>query len=284
MAHSAARWRNTLLLVLLSFVIVIPAAFADNWKTWIDVAYGADEKQRIDVYASNAPIANAPIIAMVHGGGWRHGDKSYSRVVDNKVAHWVNQGFIFVSINYRMLPDADVPTQAGDVAAAIAYIQHHASLWGGNAQQLIVMGHSAGAHLVALLSANPAIGAAKELAPWKGTVVLDSAAMNVPAVMERRHLGLYDDAFGLNENYWRSNSPIHNLTKQAIPMMLVCSTKRRDKPCDQASEFAAQAAQFGIPVTINPQNRTHGEINSELGERGTYTQAVDDFIRSRLAP
>ena len=78
-----------------------------------DVPYGADPAQRMDVYVPTSPntgtnslvasAVRAPVIFMVHGGGWRYGDKAMGRVVQEKVSRWVPKGFIFISINYRML-------------------------------------------------------------------------------------------------------------------------------------------------------------------------------------
>src|SRR5215510_763085 len=96
-----------------------------------NVAYGADLEQRFDVYLPAHPD-HAPILFMVHGGGWRRGDKDNPGVIENKVAHWVPQGVIFVSVNYRMLPEADPLTQADDVALALAKVQDLAAGWGGD--------------------------------------------------------------------------------------------------------------------------------------------------------
>ena len=70
-----------------------------------DIAYGADPTQHIDAYLPPKP-SHAPILFMVHGGGWRRGDKDNPGVVDNKVARWVPKGIIFVSVDYRMMPEA----------------------------------------------------------------------------------------------------------------------------------------------------------------------------------
>ena len=82
------------------------------------MAYGNSKKQTPDVYLPDAP-KNAPIIIMVHGGAWSIGDKGSSKVVTNKVNRWVSKGAIFVSVNYRLLPEADPLKQAKDVASAI---------------------------------------------------------------------------------------------------------------------------------------------------------------------
>lgn len=71
-----------------------------------NVPYGPDPEQRMDVYFPTHPV-NAPVLFMVHGGAWMIGDKTMSRVVTNKVAHWIPEGYIFISIDYRMLPEAE---------------------------------------------------------------------------------------------------------------------------------------------------------------------------------
>ncbi|ESQ74486.1 alpha/beta hydrolase [Asticcacaulis sp. AC402] len=245
-------------------------------------AYGADAAQTIDVYAPPSP-RDAPILVMVHGGAWRLGDKTSPGVVGNKLKHWLPQGFIFVSVNYRMLPQAGVDVQAQDVAQALAYVQSQAAGWGGDGGKVIAMGHSAGAHLVALASANPATVVSAGGRPWQGTVVIDSAALDVAAVMQRRHARLYDDAFGSDPAYWARVSPSAQLKADAVPMLLVCSTKRLDDPCGQARTFATRLAAQGQATEVLPLPLSHRDINHDLGLASEYTTKVDAFIAARLA-
>lgn len=245
--------------------------------TLMDVAYGNDRKQRLDVYLPTAP-KNAPVIVMVHGGAWKIGDKRLDRVVENKKARWNPKGIIFVSLNYRLLPDADPVKQADDVAAALAYVQTHAAEWGGNPQQIVLMGHSAGAHLVSLISSDPSRYPA--LKPWSGTVSLDSAAMNIPDVMGRKHYAFYDEAFGSDPAYWEAASPYHRLSSGAVPMMLVCSTERPDKPCGEMEGFVQKSKTLGLHPVVVPEALSHREINENLGLPSDYTDAVEAFMRS----
>ena len=175
-----------------------------------DIAYGADPAQRIDVYLPPHPQARRSCSwSMAAAGAWA--TRTNERVVENKVAHWVPQGVIFVSVNYRMIPEAEPLTQAEDVARALAKVQELAPGWGGDPANIILMGHSAGAHLVALVNAAPEIAAAQGAKPWKGAVLLDSGAMNVPAIMNARHPPLYDKAFGDDPAEWQAASPFHRL-------------------------------------------------------------------------
>lgn len=243
-----------------------------------DVAYGTDPAQRFDVYLPASARA-VPLIVMVHGGGWANGDKDNPGVAANKVAHWLPQGYALVSVNYRMLPQAAPLQQARDVAQAVARLQALAPGWNADASRLVLMGHSAGAHLVALLNLSPTLLAQAGARAPLGTVALDSAAMDVVQVMQARHLPLYDRAFGSDRSAWTAASPYHAMGASAPPLLAVCSSRRTDA-CAQARHLAAKASARRIRVEVLPQDLSHAQINRELGLASAYTAAVDAFVRS----
>ena len=248
------------------------------------VAYGPDPRQCMDVYPPPspdlAPAVKAPMLVLVHGGGWRTGDKDSRAVVAAKQAHWgQQQGWLVVSVNYRLLPAATVAQQAGDLATALVQIQQQAPRWGGDPQRLVLMGHSAGAHLVTLLATAPQ-WLHPQPAPWRATVALDSAAYDVPSLMQGRHLPLYDQAFGTQPIHWPSLSPQQQLHQPLRPFLAVCSTQRPDQPCAQAAAFVQAARQFSSTATLLPVALSHRAINAELGQPGPYTAAVDQFLQT----
>ena len=244
-----------------------------------DVAYGGDAAQRLDAYYPDGAHA-APLILFVHGGGWRRGDKAMPRMIRHKMPHWTGRGAVFVSANHRLLPQAGPLAQAEDVASALAFVQREAERWGADPGRVVVMGHSAGAHLVALLTADAGMAARHGAQPWLATVALDTAALNVEEVMSRPHYGFYDPVFGADARFWREASPMHRLTaKPAAPMLLVCSSDRDDS-CAAAHAFAAKASGFGARVTVLPVALNHLEINDRLGLPDEYTDAVDAFLQS----
>jgi len=242
-----------------------------------DISYGKDKLQKLDVYYKNS-VQNAPIIIMVHGGAWSMGDKYRFKTVANKVSRWVPKGFIVVSVNYRLLPKADPQIQADDVVSAMVYVQKHAKIWGGNAKKVILMGHSSGGHLVSLIATTA--NRYKRLKPWLGTISLDSAALNIVNLMQKRHNSFYDDAFGKNEKYWEKVSPSHHLHAKIKPMLLVCSIERANNPCQAAENFSKKAKALGVRTEITPQHLNHFKINKELGKENAYTLQVEAFIRS----
>lgn len=259
-----------------------------------DQAYGVDAHQRMDVYMPSRRTRDVgrdpdrarervslPVILMVHGGAWRFGDKAAASVVDQKVAHWVVQrGAVFASVNYRMLPQADPMAQADDVARALAHVQDHAAEWGAHAGRVVLMGHSSGAHLVGLLSADPSLVKVQGGRTWLGSVLLDSVALDVPTLMAGRHIGLYDRVFGDDASYWRRASPLQRLTSAAVPMLVVCSSIRADQPCAVARALAERGLALSVRIQVQEEALGHGPINARLGAPGAYTDAVDAFLAS----
>jgi acetyl esterase/lipase len=252
-----------------------PAGLPAGTRVQRNVAYGDHADQRMDVYIP-ADVRDAPMLFLVHGGGWRRGDKKHGRLIDNKLAHWLPAGVIIVSINYRMLPDADVLTQRNDVVAALAAVQARAHEWGGDASRVVLMGHSAGAHLVALVAAAPRDARVSQ--PWLGSVLLDSGALDVERLMAERHHSLFDDAFGKAPAFWIATSPVRQLAAPGTPWLAVCSSQRR-QACDQVKVFAQRVRETGGRIDELPLAKSHGAINEDLGLPGAYTARVDDFLR-----
>lgn len=247
-----------------------------------NLAYGPASDQVLDVYlpAKSSPQSpSSPILLMVHGGGWKRGDKAMTGVVSAKLGYWQPRGVILVSSNYRMLPEAPPHEQVEDIARALAFVQQNAARWGGDATRVVLMGHSAGAHLVALLGAQSALQTRHGALPPRAIVSLDSGALDLPAIMRGPHFRLYDDAFGNDPAYWQRMSPLHQLQEAPPPYLVVCSSKRV-LPCPEGERFAQRVKTLGGIAEVLPQRLSHGEINAQLGLPGEYTDAVDRFLTS----
>jgi len=245
----------------------------------MDLAYGPAERQKLDVYLPDrsAP-GGAPILVMVHGGAWMFGKKTAPGVVGAKRERWNGEGWIFVSVDNRLLPEADALTQADDVAAALAFVQKQAPGWGGDPKRLVLMGHSAGAHLVSLVDVATDLAARAGVQPWLATVSLDGGALDLANLMSRPHARFYDRVFGADPAFWRQVSPADRVQPGAPPLLLVCSSTRRGDPCAENQRFAERARAQGVSARVLPQALSHAEINADLGKPGPYTDAVAAFI------
>jgi arylformamidase len=243
-----------------------------------DVAYGPHARHRYDVYAPAKPMG-APTIFYVHGGGWRRGDKAHEGLISTKQRRWTAAGAFVVSTNYRFVPDADPVQQARDVGRAIAAAQTQVAKLGGDPNAFVVMGHSAGAHLVSLLASSPEMLRESGAKPWRGQVLLDSGAIDVVATMRApRRLGLFETAFGNDPAFWREASPVHRLNGKVVPTLAVCA-QERIASCASNRQYLEKAKSFGTRTQLMPVPLNHAQINRNLGEDNTYTRDVEAFIR-----
>ena len=236
-------------------------------------AYGQDPSQQLDIYL---PKGNCfAWVLMVHGGG----DKAMPRTVDNKVARWSSKGVAVVSINYRMLPQYSVEEQIADVRSAILFLQRKSSTL-GLVGPMVLMGHSAGAHLAAMVASQMQRTRDEGIAPWAATVLLDSGALDVPKTMQQRtRLPLYKDAFGSQSLRWTELSPTHQIQPGVGPTLVVYSTTRRDDIEQQSRVYAQRlTAAGGRAVQMLGVQLEHGQVNEQLGLENDYTLAVEQFL------
>ncbi len=158
--------------------------FAGMWYQNIRYANapGVDaNSQSLDVYTLDLPLTNAPVMMYVHGGGGDRGDKALSFDIGEKPAYFVaKEGFIFVSVNYRLGRDGGLPNAAQDVADAVAWVHTNIARFGGNPSQIFLSGHSFGAGVVVQVGANEMFlkNAGKDLSALKGVVVIDGGGIN----------------------------------------------------------------------------------------------------------
>jgi acetyl esterase/lipase len=230
-----------------------------------DIAYGTNAAQRLDLYVP-AAATNAPMMMYVHGGGWYRGDK---RAVHLKAEHFTKAGWLFISINYRLVPPAKFPDNVQDVAAAIAWVRKHAPEHGGNPEALFLMGHSAGCHLATLVATDGRYlkQTGLPLTAIKGVIALDTQAYDIAKVMEARAPELYANAFGKDPATHKEASPLQYVAKgKGIPPFLVAYTNY--EPRRQAAEGFVKAlrAEDVTAELVDASDRNHEAINHGFGD------------------
>ena len=134
---------------LLFLVANAPTAFGSFHRV-ADLPYGAGPRNTLDVYSPRA-ASNRPIVIFWHGGSWTGGSKSFYRFVGAALAE---RGFVAVLPDYRLFPEVKFPQFMDDGARAVAWVRKHGHEYGGDPERIVLMGHSAGAHMAALLALN----------------------------------------------------------------------------------------------------------------------------------
>lgn len=258
----------------------------------VEHAYGRDALQKLDFWSATDTAKPAPLVIFVHGGGWKRGDKRNATGAD-KVTHLRAQGYAVASLNYRLVPAAKVEDQAADVAAAFAWLRANAAKLNIDSRRIVLMGHSAGAHLVALVGTDPAYARAAgfALSDIKGVIPLDGAAYNVPAQLADGPAIMkdtYAQAFGSDPARQKSLSPTAHAAGPNAPAFLILHVDRDDGK-RQSEALGAALRDAGTPAQVTRIAGRglvgHMEINRKLGQADyPATAVVDAWLKTRFQP
>jgi arylformamidase len=259
------------------------SALAADLQVHRDLAYAEpkNEKQNLDVYAP-ADGKGHPVVFWVHGGGWMQGDKAD---VQKKPPAFVDKGFVFVSTNYRLFPTVTIKEMARDVAKAIRWTHDHATDYGGDPNTILVMGHSAGAQLAALICTDDGYLKAEGLsfAILKGCVPVDGDTYDVPlqiASVQKRIADRYKWKFGDASNQKDLSPVTHVAREKNIPPFLILYVADSDDTRPQSQRLLKVLEEAGISASaFAAPNSEHDKLNNGLGLPGDKpTQALFEFV------
>ncbi len=255
---------------LLISLLVASSAFSATPEVHRDLFYteAKDKLQSLDVYAPPAGV-DRPVVVWIHGGGWKAGDKTG---LQKKPQAFVDKGCVLVSVNYRFIPAVTLKDMMGDVAKAIRWVHDHAKEFRGNPESIVVMGHSAGAHLAALICTDDRYLKAEgvSLASLRGCVPLDVSVYDLPKRLQDGGSfspATYMAVFGQTEGEHREFSPVYHIAKDKhIPPFLILHVASREDTKAQSHWLALKlnAADVAARVVAG-EGKTHGTISSDLG-------------------
>lgn len=244
-----------------------------------NLAYGADARHRLDVF--HVPDgASRPVVVFVHGGGFAAGDKGGPDApFYNNVGAWaVRNGFVGVTMTYRLAPGAPWPAGAADVAAAVGWLQDNITRYGGDAQRIVLIGQSAGAtHVAGFLAGQGGVDAAGAGAK---AVVLLSGFYEPDAF----HLDpMQETYFGRDRGRYAGQSTVLALAATDVPCLFTIS--EFDPPlfhAQLAAVFTARVAMRGrSPQVRYLHGHNHFSSSLQLGSNiDTLGPALGEWIDS----
>ncbi|MEM6908078.1 MAG: alpha/beta hydrolase [Pseudomonadota bacterium] len=244
------------------------------------IFYGQDRRQQIDVYVPGDAVDDLPLVLFVHGGGWQRGSH---KQVQAKPAHFNKANYVFASTGYRVLPEAPVEQQAQDVGAAVQALRAQAVSIGLDPDRIVLMGHSAGAHLAALVATDPQY-AGDAFGSIKGVVLLDGAGYDIAARMAMigpQQAGTYERAFSTDPARQKQLSPLTHVSQGDAPHWLALYVDTRPVAEMQAQDLSAALVSAGSEAkAVAIADTDHGRMNRELGTKAgaAQTEAVDQFL------
>jgi arylformamidase len=276
---------NRLLICLLTALMTVPApAAAKRVRKDIPYSDAGGDRTRLDIYAPGGD-KNHPVVIWIHGGAWQFGDKTH---VQSKPKAFNERGYVFVSVSYRFHPAVTYREQAGDIAKAICWVHNHAKDYGGDPGRIFLVGHSAGAHLAALVGTDDRYLECEglKLSDLAGVILLDGAAYDIPRQIRQvplpRMKVMYTNVFTDDEATKKDASPIAHVARgKGIPPFLVMHVARRRDSKAQSEGLAIKLREVGVEATVVPvEGKTHLTINRELGQPDDLpTRAVFEFLR-----
>lgn len=249
--------------------------------------YGPLAIQALDVYASPAR-GRRPVVIYVHGGAHVKGDKAN---VHAKAKAYTNKGYVFVSVNYRLGEAGRNLANVRDVASAVAWVKGNVSRYDGDASRMVLMGHSSGAQLAALVATDETHLArvGMRAAEIDAVVLLDTSQYDITAAF--RSGALTDRAdrhfrsfYGSDPAFWRRASPItHVVPGKPIAPMFVAAA-RRSSVRALSDDFARTLRRAGVPVERHDdRSKSHQGMNRAFGTEGDpTTQAAFRFLGKHL--
>lgn len=250
-------------------------------KRMADIPYVKDGHKRhvLDIYAPEKPEGRSlPVLFWIHGGGWQVGDKTD---VAQKPKALTERGFVFVSTNYRLLPEVKMEELIGDVARSLGWVHKNISRYGGDPNRVFVGGHSAGAQLAALICTDDRY-LKKEGVSFdvlKGCVPVDGDTYDIPKIImtaELRQMLYGGKMFTFGHRQKFGNDPekhvdfsavTHVKKGKGIPPFLILYFPGNPETRAQARRLESVLKAAGIPVkAYGKRDSNHSRLNNDLGK------------------
>lgn len=246
------------------------AAVRERLPHHLDLAYGADPKQRLDLYLPEGDVRAAPVFLFLHGGGFREGDRAqYGFVAEPFAAH----GIITAVASYRLTEGGHhYPAQPEDARAAVEWLYRNVADYGGDARAIYVGGHSAGAILAADIGVDRA---------WLGERGIPPTALRGIAPIS----GSYD-LRGAGRDYTPSAeaealaSPILHI-EAPVPEVVVAVGSTEEKYLASSRNFVERLGQADVSAElVVAEGQDHRETVKALGEaRSRIFRAILGMMR-----
>ncbi len=249
------------------------------------LTYGPEQRQSLELFTRGK--GRAPLIVYLHGGGWSDGSpKSGSRGA--QADHFTAGGYAYATVGYRFVPEVTVEQQLADVARAIAFLRRQSGVDPGH---VILIGHSSGGHLAALLGTDSAYlrAARVPFEALRAIILLDPAVLDVVPVMTSRGAPtierFFRPAFGDDAGRQSALSPLRHSEPPNAPHWLSLYDAANRFAGAQSADLIAALIGAGAEQAsaVSLSGTTHMRLNNEIGGAGDEaTKAIDAFLARAL--
>jgi acetyl esterase/lipase len=274
------------------FFLLCSGANAQKLTSDIPYVENGHERHVLDIYTPEELTGKPlPVMFWIHGGGWQAGDKSD---VAQKPKVLTERGFVFVSTNYRLLPEVKMEELIGDVAKSLRWVHKHIAQYGGDPERIFVGGHSAGAQLAALICIDDRYLKKEDMSfdVLKGCVPVDGDTYDIPKIImtaEYRQALYGGKMFTFGHRQKFGNDPekhidfsavTHVAKDKGIPPFLILYFSGNPDTRAQARRLESVLKEADIPAkAYGKSDSNHSRLNNDLGKTDDpATQELYKFL------
>jgi len=280
------------------FLLLSNGATAQKLAKDIPYVENGHKRHVLDIYTPQASAGKSlPVMFWIHGGGWQAGDKSD---VALKPKALTERGFVFVSTNYRLLPEVKMDELIGDVARSVGWVHRNIARYGGDPTRIFVGGHSAGAQLAALICIDDRYLKKEGMSfdVLKGCVPVDGDTYDIPRMIltaEHRQALYGGKMFTFGHRQKFGNDPekhvdlsavTHVAKGKGIPPFLLLYFSGNPDTRAQAERLESVLKEAGIPAkSYGKGDSNHRRLNDDLGKPDDpATQEFYKFLDALVGP
>jgi acetyl esterase/lipase len=249
-----------------------------------DIVYKEDLHQRdvlLDIYHPRDQKGLKDVLVFIHGGSWNSGNKNLYWWMGRNFAR---KGIVSVIINYPLAPENYYDVMANYNAFAVKWVKEHVANYGGNPERIYLMGHSAGAHLAALVSMDEQFFKSAGMDnPVKGVILNDAFGLDMFQYLtkSKSQPEPYSKVFTDDPAIWKQASPYHHIKNNGVPFAIYTGEKTYDTIKIQSVMFKDKLIQHGIRTDFKEiKNKKHIGMITQLfwGWNKRY-QEIIGFMR-----
>ncbi|MBI5772882.1 MAG: alpha/beta hydrolase [Verrucomicrobia bacterium] len=253
----------------------------DSVKVERDIVYAkyGEREVKLDLYLPKKPAAEKiPCIVVIHGGGWRSGDKTRFAHLASALAE---QGFAAACIGYRLLPEVQFPAPVVDCKAAVRWVRANAAKHGIDPDRIGAIGGSAGGHLVAMLGTSHN---EPKLEGDGGNPGVSSRVQAVVAMATPADMTSFAARSGTEKSIATLISPVTHVSKDSAPTLLLHSDADRTVPMEQSEKLLKKLQEAKVPAELVKMGASHAFWNDAKHFDETLKRSVEFFRKNLAAP
>jgi len=286
MAEVGPKWRDDTAghvdMMITAYSEVLKQVSRDDVTVHRDIAYGAHERQYLDVFLPAGNVTAPPVVLFVHGGAFVSGHRNRTEQVYSNVLYYLaRRGIAGINVGYRLATHATYPAATLDIAAAVEWARDHAHEYGWNPDKIFLMSHSAGAAHAGSYAYDPAFSSAGK--PKLAGMIVVSGRVRIDNLKENPNAKKVEQYYGTDASRFEGYSPVLHVNRDSVATFVAWAEFENpliDVYCAELVFRLAEAKRKAPPMMWLP-GHNHSSAIAHIGtSEDRLGKAIVSFIRN----